>query len=82
MEGTLLKYMKELRIGGHTLEFRTEALNSATRGYIKMWESQVKGEGWVNRPERSTRQIRRHSKLLGKTNWFRTKTQKEKDDKV
>merc|ERR1711954_446074 len=75
IEGTLLKYMEELRIGGHTEEFMMEALNSATRGYIRMWESQVKGEGWVNRPKKSTRQARRHSKLMGKTNWFRTTKQ-------
>ena len=74
VEGVLLKYMEELRIGGHTLEFRKEALDSATRGYTRMWEKQVKGEGWVNRPEGSTRQARRHNKLLGKTNWFKNKT--------
>ena len=79
VEGILLKYMEELRIGGHTVEFRMEALNSATRGYIRMWESQVKGEGWVNRPEKSTRKARRHSKLMGKTNWFRTT--KQPDDR-
>ena len=52
-------------------------LESACVGYQRMWERQTKGEGKINRPERSSRLKRRHEKLTGKMNWFRRENDKQ-----
>ena len=81
IEGVLLKYMEELRIGGHTLKFRREVLDAACRGYQRMWEREIKGEGKINRPEKASRLKRRHAKLVGKSIWFKG-TSKEDTNNV
>ena len=44
-EEIILKYMQELREGGYPIEIREEILNSAFRGYTKMWRAEVAGTG-------------------------------------
>ena len=43
--------MQELREGGYPIEVRTEMLQSGIKGYCKMWNLEIQGQGYVNRPE-------------------------------
>ena len=71
VENNLKNYMDELIAGGFGEEFRRQALDAATKGFLKFWCSQCRGEGRINRPEAASRSLRRWKKLCGKTNWFK-----------
>ena len=59
------------------MEFRTKVLDAAVRGYVRMVEAEHKGEGQINRSDKSSRTVRRWTKLVGKTTWFKGKRFKE-----
>ena len=59
IEGVIKDYMNELKSGGYTLEWRTEALKSAVKGYSRMWRSEARVETPINRPSHSTETKRR-----------------------
>ena len=65
--------MGELEAGGYKFAWRKEVLNSAITGYSKMRLKEIKGTGWVNRPESSGETKRRANRLTGKSTWFKEK---------
>ena len=77
-EATLRDYIGELAMGEYSHQWRSEVLNSAVKGYAKIWELEATGIGYVNRPNHVTATKRRSNKLIGKSNWF--KVTKSKDD--
>ena len=59
-------------------QWRKDVLQSAVTGFVRIWELEVAGKGFVNRPNHVTATKRRASKLIGKSNWFKVnKAQKE-----
>ena len=78
LEETIKEYMDELIAGKFSREFRIKVLKSAMTGFLRMWELEVKGEGKINRPEKSSRQKRRWGKLCGKQQWFKQQGGKQK----
>ena len=77
IEEVIMTYMEELQEGGYTEDWRLEVLESAIKGYERIWKSEVEGTGAVNRPEGNTRLKRRWEKLCGKQNWFKGKNKVE-----
>ena len=71
IEDILKEYMRELRHGGYSHNWRSEVLRSASLGYQKFWELEQKGEGFVNEPCHTTIQKRRADKLEGQNHWFK-----------
>ena len=66
----LTEYMGELAQGGYPLSWRKQVLSAAIRGYVKIWNLETKGEGFVNRPDHVTKDKRRAAKLNGSSTWF------------
>ena len=60
--------MGELALGGYNLEWRKEVLSSAIVGYVRIWNNECEGKGFVNRPDHVTKTKRRATKLTGNTN--------------
>ena len=56
--------------GGFSQHWREKVLEVAVRGYEKMWGKELEGSGRINRPERSTRTVRRWKNLVEKSRWF------------
>ena len=81
IEENLLKYIEELKIGGHSREFRWKVLDAASKVYQRIWVKEVKGEEKVNRPEHSSRTKRRYNKLLGDMNVRKCKRRVRKMEK-
>ena len=71
IEQVLLDYMQELREGGYPIEVRTEMLQSCIKGYCKMWNLEVQGQGFVSGPGKATA-TKRRAKKLGQHNWFKS----------
>ena len=79
IEDVLLRYMEELKVSGHSQGWRETVLEAGMKGYMRMWQKERKGEGRLNRPDKSTRRSRRYNKLCGKFNWFNQNKGKEKE---
>ena len=69
-------YMGELAMGGYSHQWRCEVLLSAIKGYSRIWDLEVTGKGYVNRPNHVTAVRRRANKLIGKSNWFKATKEK------
>ena len=63
--------MGELVAGGYNLQWRMMVLEAGLTGYGRMWEAEVREEGFVNRPEKSTFLKRRADLLTGDQTWFK-----------
>ena len=70
VEEILRTYMLELEAGGYGHKWRMNILEAAIGGYEKMLQGELEGRGRVNRPERSTRGLRRWKRLVGRSTWF------------
>ena len=70
-EIVLKDYMGELAMGGYSLQWRSEVLSSAVKGFARIWELEASGKGFINRPNHVTASKRRADKLVGKSNWFK-----------
>ena len=79
LESTLKSYMTELRHGGYSLNFRVNILESASKGYANIWKLESDGQGFVNRPARTTETKRRANRLIGKQTWFKKKPKSPTD---
>ena len=65
---TILKdYMDELIWGGYDANFRVKILSAAITGYIRMWNDQREGKGYINRPEAASRTTRRWKNCVERT---------------
>ena len=73
--------MQELREGGYPIEVRTEMLQSGIKGYCKMWNLEIRGQGYVNRPGKATA-TKRRAKKLGQHNWFKSTGQRSNSNNV
>ena len=51
--------MGELAIGGYTFAWRADILKSVVVGYKRIWAAEVKGKGFINRPNHVTKSKRR-----------------------
>ena len=71
VENVIMTYMEELGAGGYSEDWRMRIIEAAIIGYERMWELEVKGQGFVNRPDYHTKLKRRWGKLVGKQNWFK-----------
>ena len=72
IEKIIEEYMSDLKRGGFTKTWILDTTEAGVKGYIKMAELELKGEGYINRPEKSTRVMRRYKKLCP-NNWFKPK---------
>ena len=79
MEEELEKYCADLKRGGFKEVWVKNCLTSIVKGYLRMVSRELKGEGKVNRPETSSRTIRRHrinrnkegiKRYWGKISWL------------
>ena len=52
-------YMQELREGGFPKKVRLEIVNSATVGFGRLWEKEIKGETKINQPSEAREMKRR-----------------------
>ena len=73
--------MQELREGGYPIEVRTEMLQSGIKGYCKMWNLEIQGQSYVNRPGKATA-TKRRAKKLGQHNWFKSTGQQSNSNNV
>merc|ERR1711954_204543 len=58
-------YMQELREAEYPKSMRLEMLQSACKGYSRIWKLECEGKGHVNRPGFTTETKRRAEKLSG-----------------
>ena len=61
-ENIIRDYMQELREGGFPKKVRLEIVQSATVGFGRLWEKEIKGETRINRPPEATEKKRRAEK--------------------
>ena len=66
-------FLMKLRVSGYDTRQRTEIMLSGLRGYRRMVETEKRGGRRVNRARNEGADLRRVKKILGKTEWFRTK---------
>merc|ERR1711954_53024 len=65
--------------GGYSQSFRENVMNSACQGFAKIWKAECQGTGYINRPSHVTKTARRAMRLAGSQNWFKKKTQEQKN---
>lgn len=70
MTRILQDYMTELAMGGYSFAWRADILKTVIVGYKRMWTAETKGEGFINRPDNTTKSKRRAAKLTGSSTWF------------
>ena len=68
---TLKEYIGKLKAGGYSTPWRKEVLESALRGYARMWDAERSQGKPINRPGIRTRLKRRSARLVGDQTWFK-----------
>ena len=59
IEKSLREYMDELKAGGYGELFIVQVLDAATKGFLKFWQNQCQGKSPINRPEASSKSLKR-----------------------
>ena len=73
----LIDYMGELAQGGYSVKWRIKVLAAALTNYIKLWNNEVEGKGYINCPDHITKMKRRAAKLVRNSSWFKRLPKKE-----
>ena len=72
------RFMMKLRVSGYGVRQRLNIMLSGLKGYKYMVEEEARGGRKINRARVDGAKTRRIRKVLGKTNWFRSKRKSPK----